>query len=321
MTIGDVTTDTDQDISGIKNFTSDIKLSNYPNTRNDGALTSNKILSTDVNGNLKLYTMAVMPAPFLEILIPDSTLPSTTTNFVLKGAFFTPTMTVVIAGQTINYLTFISDNEVRVNVTTSAVEGFYAVTLNNGIEVVFLNALLIVLGDVFSPVEAEWTNVVPPINIREYGNAKIGIWDSVQWAKWTKVLDYTQNFSIIWNVAASPYGANIQSGGIQQISIRKVSDGSEVFGFRVVQEYGDVQNYLTSSTDGYLSLLNSDEISYWNNINTRNWEFRWYNGVLYGYLNNVLKVTSALNLTENMNIVVNLKRFDITNIKYIELAS
>ena len=299
----------------------DLKLSNYPSTRNDGQLPTNRVLSTDVNGNLKMYTIATAPAPYLEILVPDSTLPSTTTNFVLKGAFFTPTMTVVIAGQTINYITFINDNEVRVNVTTSALEGYYSVTLNNGLQSVFNNALLIVLGTSFSPVESEWTNIVAPINVREYGNARIGIWDSAQSAKWTKVLDYTKNFSIRFNIQASPYGANISSGGVQQLSVKKVSDGSEVFGFRQVQEYGNTQSYLTSSVDGYLAMLGVTETTFWNNVNTYNWEFRWYNGILYGYLNNVLKVTSARVLTENLNIWVNLKRFDITNIKYIELAS
>ncbi len=135
----------------------DIKLSNYPSTRNDGQLATNKVLSTDASGNLKLYSMATMPAPYMEVLIPDSTLPSVTTDFTIKGSFFTPTMTVSIVGQTVNYVTFISDNEVRVNVTTGAAQGSFAVTLNNGLSVTYAAALVIVLGTVYSPVDANWT--------------------------------------------------------------------------------------------------------------------------------------------------------------------
>jgi hypothetical protein len=50
----------------------------------------------------------------------------------VKGAFFTPT--VAIAGQTINYITFKSDNLV-LNVTAMDLQkGVAAVTLNNGLQ-------------------------------------------------------------------------------------------------------------------------------------------------------------------------------------------
>lgn len=121
------------DLSGDLNFPA------YPNTRNDGQIPMNRVLSTDASGNLKMYSIATAPAPFLNIVIPDSTLPNTTGNFKLKGAFFTPTMTVVFEGQIVNYFTFISDNEIDVNVTTGATEGNFDITLNNGLSAIFPN--------------------------------------------------------------------------------------------------------------------------------------------------------------------------------------
>ena len=73
--------------------------------------------------------------PYLSELIPDSYLPDSTGNFILKGSFFTPSMLVEITGVTINYSTFVSDNEFRVNVTIGSEEGYKNVTL---IEILFL---------------------------------------------------------------------------------------------------------------------------------------------------------------------------------------
>ena len=134
----------------------ELKFAAYPNTRNDGQISMNKVLGTDALGNLKVYSIAVAPAPYLEELIPDSYLPNTTGNFILRGSFFTPNMGVIVEGQTINNKTFISDNEFRVNITTGSAEGSFDVTLNNGISQTFPDVLLVVLGTVFKPVQSDW---------------------------------------------------------------------------------------------------------------------------------------------------------------------
>ncbi|KAF2330537.1 hypothetical protein [Flavobacterium ginsenosidimutans] len=46
-------------VEGQVSFEKDIKLKSYPSIRNDGKLSTNKVLSTDENGNLKLYTIDV----------------------------------------------------------------------------------------------------------------------------------------------------------------------------------------------------------------------------------------------------------------------
>ncbi|QOG04348.1 hypothetical protein [Flavobacterium sp. MDT1-60] len=186
----------------------DIKLSNYPNTRNDGQLPTNKVLSTDINGNLKMYTIATSPAPYLEILIPDSTLPSTTTNFVLKGAFFTPTMTVTIQGQTINYNTFINDNEVRVNVTTGAVEGLFSVTLDNGISATFSNALMVVLGTVFKPTTSDWENLIQPVDVSGNNILAKTIGSSGS-ARLALLINSAKKTSIYFSIIKSPLNGSI----------------------------------------------------------------------------------------------------------------
>lgn len=292
----------------------DIKLSNYPSTRNDGALSINKVLSTDVNGNLKMYTMAVMPAPFLEILIPDSTLPSTTTNFVLKGAFFTPTMTVVIAGQTINYITFVSDNQVKVNVTTGAAEGSYAVTLNNGISATFNNALLIVLGTVYSPEATDWINISEPINF-EKGKALLKTPYSLGSARWNKVFDTTKNFRILFKLTFSPFTvateANTLSAGVP-FYLKSVVDDSVLFKFN---------NYRNQYTE--LQLADGTRVNIFSGdgeFNSSNFRLDHVAGIWYLYKNNVLiKTISQFNsIAYNVYAVFAVQGWDVIDIKYIE---
>ena len=182
----------------------DIRLSNYPSTRNDGQLPTNKVLAPDVNGNLKLYTIATAPAPYMEVLIPESTLPSTTTNFTIKGAFFTPTMTVSIAGQTVNYLTFVSDNLIKVNVTTGAAEGMFAVTLNNGLSSTYSNALLIVVGTVYTPTSSEWTNLISTPDVSTEGRISNLNSSTIQGADW-KTIPAGQNFRIMMTAQRSGF--------------------------------------------------------------------------------------------------------------------
>jgi hypothetical protein len=154
----------------------DLKFSNYPSTRNDGQLPTNKVLAPDVNGNIKLYTMATMPAPYIDELIPDSYLPNATGNIRILGSYFTPTMcdrinnanAIILNGvSTIHYAVFVSNNEILINVTTGSVEGIFSCTLNNGLSTTKNNALLIVLGTVHKINESDFTSVSPFIDIED----------------------------------------------------------------------------------------------------------------------------------------------------------
>ena len=97
-------------------------------------LNTDKIVVADASGVLKTITAlpSSSPAPFLD---PNTyrVNQNTTSDITITGSFFTPTTTVTIAGQTVNSVTFISDNELLVNVTSNATDGFYDVIVNNGI--------------------------------------------------------------------------------------------------------------------------------------------------------------------------------------------
>jgi hypothetical protein len=289
-----------------------IKLDAYPNTRNDGQLSTNKVLSTDANGNLRLFTIATSPPPFLEVLIPDSTLPSTTTNFTLKGAFFTPTMTVAIVGQTINYTTFISDNEVDVNVTTSATEGSYAVTLNNGLSATFPNALLIVLGTVFTPTSADFTILSGTADLTEAGNFKKNFQTSDAIAEVYNV-PINQNFQFRWQENPSPFLTNTYTDGETYIEIYQ--NGVRRYSFIYLYGPARIRTYQPSTGDtievSYDFTFNNNTIYYFQRIGSQ---------MIIKGGNTVITTFTDLSNTGNIVFRIRNKNFDIVNIKYIELA-
>lgn len=298
----------------------DLKFSNYPNTRNDGQLPTNRVLSTDANGNLKMYTIATAPAPYMEILIPDSTLPSTTTNFTIKGAFFTPTMTVVIAGQTVNYITFVSDNLIKVNVTTGATEGSYSVTLNNGLSATFNNALFIVLGTVFTPTNSNYFNITQPLDIVN-GLPQVKTFGALGTAELDFVLDKTKNFSVRFQFKKSPFGTppdyptSCKIDFIDAVTLALITTADVRRGIYGTQWTIPAEGYETYYTAGPYG-------SYVDMVKDIN-ELRYTGGVLYIYQNNVLKhtFTTNINLVNNLKVKFSLLYTDLEFFKYIVLAS
>jgi len=251
----------------------DIRLSNYPSTRNDVQLLTNRVLSTDSNGNVKMYTIATAPAPYMDVLIPDSVLPSTTTNFTIKGAFFTPTMTVAITGQTINYLTFISDKQIKVNVTTGAAEGYFNVTLDNGISRTFNGALSVVLGTIYKPTQANWIIESGIPDLSTEGEAHLSTYNSLAQAVWTKTFDYTRNFSVRFKLKPSPFGNPGGNPATPDIELIGATDGLWKYYLGIDPGNG----YLVINT------ANGDGIAtgggYW--LSPTVLEFRNYNGVFF----------------------------------------
>lgn len=285
----------------------DIKLSNYPSTRNDGQLPTNKVLAPDVNGNIKLYTIATAPPPYLDKLIPGSYLPSNTGNFILKGSFFTPNMTVVLQGQTINYKTFISDNEVRVNVTTGSAEGYFDVILNNGISATFSKALFIVLGTVFKPNVSTWTNKTINADTSEEGSLNVGVYGSQDSAIWNQVFDITKNFRFSFNALLTPF-SSVQRNSSAWVILKDLS-GNE--------------KYRIDVHDVYFYFYENGSTSYWDQWSSygQNIELRWVSGVLYFYVNGAIRYTSPLVFTENLKLTAIVKYYDLKNIRYVELAN
>lgn len=137
-----------------------------------GPLPSNKVALIGDDGKIRNYTQPMAQAPYLGELIPDSYLPSNTGNFILRGAFFTPTMTVAIEGQTVNFKEFRNSHEVLVNATTGSAEGTFDVTLDNGISKTFPDRLLIALGTVLKPVTADYAIMPVGLTADEEGTIK-----------------------------------------------------------------------------------------------------------------------------------------------------
>ncbi|MBP4136959.1 IPT/TIG domain-containing protein [Flavobacterium geliluteum] len=307
------------DVNEITDFLNkDIRLSNYPSTRNDGPSTTNKVLAPDLNGNLKLYTIATFPAPFLSESTPDTILPSTTTNFTLKGAFFTPTMTVSIAGQTVNYITFVSDNLIKVNITTSATEGSYTMTLNNGSSATYPNALLIVLGRVYQPTESEWTGLVASPNVSEIGSMKSTAVSVLQSGIW-KTIPPNIDFRIQLSGEDSPlFNSNHDSqdfGG--NLRLLKASDNSYLWIIAIRKAAGTgnqirVKNYLggdNGDNNGAAQGLANGKII----------TLERKSGFWKLYVNFVLTYSFTETINEEMYIQCLVKNQELKNIKYIEL--
>ncbi|MFV5702185.1 hypothetical protein ACM55F_09965 [Flavobacterium sp. XS2P12] len=309
----------------------DLKLSNYPNTRNDGQLPTNRVLSTDVNGNLKLYTIAIAPAPWIKELIPDSYLPSTTGNIRILGDFFTPSMcdrilnpnAIILGGVTINYATFVTSQEILVNATTGSVEGAFSCTLDNGLSTTKASALLITYGTVFKPTAAEWT-ADTSFDISKEGELHMGIYATYKSATWNRVLDYTQTWRIQFKLEKSPLGdpmgAGVAGGTDERnFTIIKASNNTELSQVSMYQNSNSFKTFGGIIGSGSAQLYPHQPASFWATSNPiQVYEYRYIAGTLYFYIDGVIKATMHTG-TENMLFKIKLKAYDVVGIKYIQL--
>lgn len=196
-----------------------------------GSLQANKILGTDVNGNLKMYSLPNFQAPFIGDAVLTF-LPDTTGNLTIKGAFFTPSMTVTIQGQTVNYITFINDNEIQVNLTTGIIEGDFDVILNNGVSATFSRRLLIVLGTVYKPDISNWTVFSGTPDLSTKGDIKLNLYN-VPCAATCFTIPNNKNFRVYFTLTRSPLGAVVGSPDEPSISLISAVDNSVKFAAKV----------------------------------------------------------------------------------------
>ncbi|MEN2416401.1 hypothetical protein [Flavobacterium mesophilum] len=320
-------------VTGDVGFEKDIKLTSYLNTRNDGQLSTNKVLSTDANGNLKMYFISTSPAPFLQELQPDAYLPSTTVNIILKGAFFTPTMTVAITGQTVNYITFISDNEVHVNVSIGNTEGSFPITLNNGLSATFNNKILVILGDPYVPIQTDYIGLTTDINGTQSGNLY-----TLNYLKNTAVaieldrnnpklsIPYNQNFSIRFNVTC-PQENGTKSIDYQPktvVGVYRKTDNSQLIAIAPHATSYDEYNFFFNDSQvawqaaGSTGVVDNTLSSYkyrWGHT----YEIRRVGTVVEYRIDNVVKHTINTTIAEDMYVKITMMPFHVTNIKVIKL--
>ncbi|MEM0575153.1 hypothetical protein [Flavobacterium polysaccharolyticum] len=299
----------------------DIRLSNYPSTRNDGQLPTNKVLAPDVNGNLKLYTIATAPAPYLDEIKPYSCLPNSTGNIVLKGAFFTPNMTVQIVGQTINYVKFINDNEVHANVTTGIAEGSFDIILNNGLSATFDGRMLIVLGEIKKVSSADWTILSGNPNVSNDGNIELTLYD-IACSGTCFNIPNGENFRLYFTLTRSPLGATIGMPDQPSISLVSAVDNSVKFAAKVYLNGADINSHMRvyqestglsygkelGNVESFVMKTNPPTF-YFERIGTE-YRFRDYN-------TNILFTDT---FSGNLKVRADIRKFDITNIRYVKLA-
>jgi hypothetical protein len=305
----------------------DITLSNYPSTRNDGQLPTNKVLSVNAAGKVGLYTMAVSPAPWIKELIPDSYLPSTTGNIRIMGDFFTPAMcdrvnnpnAIILGGvTTIHYATFVSSQEILINVTTGSVEGTFSCTLDNGLSTTKTSALLIVLGAVFKPNSDDWISITNVPGLDTEGEMHLQNISLTSGATWNKNIDTTKKFRIQFSITESPL-------------VPRTSTAQSF----------DLMFRMEDNVTG-----NKYECQIWLENSNQRAKFYWYkNGTVVGvnrytplgnfridydgtyiYINqgiideNIMSVIDTATLSNNWKLSFWVKRFDVKNIKYIEIT-
>lgn len=305
----------------------DLVLPGYTSARNDGSNPNNKVLNVDASGNLKLYDMPVMPPPYLEELIPDSYMPSTTGNFIVKGSFFTPTTTVTVQGQTFNYKTFLNDNEILINLTTNAVEGYYDVTIDNGISVVFPDALLIVSGDVYKPTESDWENITGAIDLSQGDSPRVSIQDAGGSAN-TKSsffqLPATGDFIVQFNFKGSPFDILPQDSYnfTDGLSLIDSTTLVEKYGIKTVDLFSlpgkvFIGVFENNSRTGYYVSQTFSETNDGLSLANYTFSIKRIGTTVNFYKNNILQHTASFNYAFPMKLKVNIKELDQENIKII----
>ena len=303
---------------------SNLKLGNYPSTRNDGQLSTNKVLSTDASGNLKLYSLpisSIYPAPYLTEILPYNFLPNTTGSIILKGSFFTPNTTVTIENQKVNHITFKNDNEIQVNVTSGNLEGSFSIILNNGLIATFPNSFLIIYGDSFSPKSTDYKDITQPIDLTINGEINVSQYNVLG----TSILDPAKlklnslkNFHFNFSLMHSPFGTSGFDGHQQFMSIYRISDNVEVYRFSFYQLTMTYTNFLLQSgtTLNTSNYVDSGTLASGTLIN---FSFRKINGVITLYKNSTLLFTPPYVELTDMYIKFFIRRQDIKSIKYVEL--
>ena len=282
-----------------------------------GTSEANKLLGTDDNGDLKLYslpTSSIYPAPFLNEVIADSYLPNNTGNFILKGSFFTPTMSVVIQGQTVNYLTFKSDNEVHANVTTGNAEGRFDVILNNGLSKTFPNALFIVLGTVFTPTEEEWINENTNIDLSVAGETSLRTFGLSGTAEWNKHLDYTKKIRFYFYPVKSPLGAETGNNLTENTITLTDIVSNDVYQIRTRLEENLMQVAITRNGNYMVNVVKTDALQHYYYIEYKD-------STLTLITDNGIGQYFGDSLVGNLKVVAFITHHNFKGLKYVELAS
>ncbi|MFD2827173.1 hypothetical protein ACFSYG_11885 [Leeuwenhoekiella polynyae] len=281
------------------------------------------IYFTQISNSLSIY-----PAPFIESIEPSGVTPNTTQDFIVKGSFFTPEGFGGIVGQTRTSSNFKNQGEYRFTADIGANEGDFDLFMNNGTETKKINAVSVVLGDVFQPLDVtDWTVLTGDF---EFAQGKASVVDQLnvyKEANWNQVIDFTKNFRI--DLAFTDSDNPHSLGQKDYIYMVRTSDDVRQFGFEMDYNsgYGLLRHTPNNSA---ITTGISDFRSYWLNDGTRRYILRieWIDDIM-----TVKKVrengtqdgptgtiTPPYGFDENMYIQVSLK-YGAALLKYVEFTN
>ncbi|MCC4211339.1 hypothetical protein [Leeuwenhoekiella parthenopeia] len=276
----------------------------------------------------QLRGLARQQAPILNNLIPDSNLPGTTGNYRLVGEFFVPDMDIEFDGNhTINYITFIDSKNVDVNMTLGNDEGTFGVTLNNGIEAYFSSALLVVLGNVYSPVISDWSQQTGLID-NKGDELKVVSYDTSGSLRGLVIPDNIDfRFSFRYKISSlATDGSNpYLTTGTDKVHLYRLSDGVSKYKFRIgYNPVGAILENEDNSRPGSNVAFTEKFPNENDNFPSKSIVFERLSGNIsvYFLLDPEAKYFySNLSASGDMGVYVEVDRLDIFDIKYIELAT
>jgi hypothetical protein len=286
----------------------------YPNTRDDGPNPTNKIIGTDASGNLKSYSMAGYPAPYLEELSPSTFLPGSFGTFIIHGSFFTPETIVTVEGHAVTSSLYIDDNTIRITMTTAAAGGFYNLSINNGTSITFSNRLYVVDGTIFDMVAPSYENITGDVDLLDNGDLLLTHSGSNGNATIIRELDITKDFEFLWSWDVSPY-QNISSN-YHMIQFVDSVTNAVIFS---LGQYG-IGNKRITWPGGASAYSGWPWLTYGKGNQER---IRYSNGVIGLYANEQFYRTIpqlTAQIVNPLKVKIHCKTLDTFNVKYIELT-
>jgi hypothetical protein len=274
-----------------------------------------------VNNSLSVY-----PAPNLSSVNPLSLVPSQTQSLSLLGSFFTPATIVEIENQTVTNVEFISSGELLLTVSTGATESDFDIIISNGTEVTFSNALIVNLGVVYVPSPANWVNQSGALDVSSIGQMKATNLGSLGGAEWNQVIDINKDFYIRFNISKSALGwvNHSENTAFIWFNLKRITDDVSVMQLRSRTAIGSTYYTIDRSSIAmpftaveYVTGANQE--SAFDNLSLKNFEIRFVSGLMTIWVDGVLDTTFTDTFNTNLYLDLDVKHWDVINIKYIEL--
>jgi hypothetical protein len=168
-------------------------------------------------------SLSVYPRPFVTNITPAGILPNQTKQITINGLYFTPATVVRVPGLTVNTISFISPEEIKISLTAGAIESSYNLIVDNGTQTQVDAAILVNNGNVVVPQEAEF---IERSNV-DVDNGYVANNDvnSNGYTKWSRVFTAGQLFTLQFRPSVN--ALKFEPGGANRIYFYNASDGAQ----------------------------------------------------------------------------------------------